>query len=851
VATYQSLQSSPQASESAITVNAFMFCSLALTLTCAFVGILRKEELKQHLSWLSNLKRKDARARLEDRQFSFDLNTNRRLWDCANQLSVGLTVSIGLFTVGILVLLWSIRRRLALAMFLFLCFTLALLFWRDVSFYYVRCRARARTIRCKVYDALPGSWDRLRNLLKMDRAQVDKGVLPPQDDDGRIRLLSHAIISRASGLTESGVIDSKFWLQRVNGLLGLARLSTSESEPEEGRTVLLRRIVDLVVMVVEDHDVLKANIGAPLTLWAQITGSTEEKPTLQQRSFRSDRHLADNPSAMTRKWEEWLWSAFAAEYNTEELCLLSDVVSQQLERTARTTKAPTVLTRNVTAVQESLEELLSAFCLAWRMFIMVPYGPTDVKLRQALALAGARLQPEVDSLSSEIGLASSAGTDGDNRGVAAARWLASANPQLLIYVNPKLRGLCYDLDSIFQDEFKDQWQIKDGENVFGALHCRRSADRDFRTDELAANTFLDAALRFDVTLLLSRKPDDGAHSDKSGLFTLFSVYALAGLRRLHLKSAGTILGSLRPKIKNLGLRLTEVLRHDVLSNLPGPNARYTLDDLNTISIPWHGALQYVVANFPAEMGALLRYLVSEADDGTTSGEYQELYTAAPLFSPDEKADKALLDIIKQHRAQQNNPVHVSGAEDTTPARDQDVSSSPEVHVHESSNPGSDQASVQPIESFVPLQSGSLGHSTGLQTGNSLRALNNDRDLSSHTVIDVLPAAPGGREPLSLEAAAARPGHSQARTDSTVADEPSLHVVIDIQPVHAELRSSSEGVLSHTRPHSDLERRRRVSSEHIAVQISASDGATDPATARTPRSSGDRAHDNQGEHTGTA
>jgi hypothetical protein len=456
VATYPSLQSSPPKS-SDITINVFVFSSLTLALTCAFVGILRKEQLKQHLSWIG--KRKDARAQLEDRQFSFEMNDHRTLWDSANQLSIGLTLSIALFAVGIFVLLWNLHWFVALAVFLFLCSTLCLIFWRDVPYYCLRLRASTRAVRVKVFGALPDTWERLVRLFDFDEELVEEGLRPSENEDDMVCTLSRAIMFRTSGLTAPDIVDPDFWQHRVRGLLGLARLSRPSGRAE-ARTVMLRRIMDVVVTVVKDRVHPKKSVGGPLTLWAWINGRlTPERTSLRQLELPTGWHKTRDAVAMVEQWQTRLVCAFGNRFKTEEICLLSDVVSEQLSRTLRTTKS---LPRDATGVEGSLEELLSAFYLAQTMHRAVPDGHSGSKIKQAIALAGVQL---LANRSSDSGLA----IDEHDRGDDAGCLPPSANPELLGDVDSTIRAFCVDLRTIFLDEFKDLWKIKDGENLSGAL----------------------------------------------------------------------------------------------------------------------------------------------------------------------------------------------------------------------------------------------------------------------------------------------------------------------------------------------------------------------------------------------
>jgi hypothetical protein len=244
IATYPLLQpssavasSSLQPSQpkvSAVTMNVFVFSSLALALICASVGILRKTQLKQHLAWMSQ--RTDARAQIVKRQFSYELNSSRMLWDSASHFSWGLTLSISLFAVGIFVFLWTMSWVVALAVLLFACFTLCVIFSRDIPHYYHRCRGwvrgwvhgRVLAILNWLSRAESTEWQEvLLQILLLTSEQIKQiyhaGSRPFVKD--HFLLLSHAIMSRTSGLTASGVDPNVRRLAR--SIVGLGRLPDS------------------------------------------------------------------------------------------------------------------------------------------------------------------------------------------------------------------------------------------------------------------------------------------------------------------------------------------------------------------------------------------------------------------------------------------------------------------------------------------------------------------------------------------------------------------------------------------------------------------------------------------------
>jgi hypothetical protein len=389
VATYPLLQSPPRTQKASVMmINIFVFSSLALALICAFVGILRKNQLKQYLSWSS--KRTDARSQTVHRQFSFELNSGRRLWDSASHISVGLTLSIALFAVGVFVLLWNLDPCVAEVVFLFACFTLCIIFWRDLPIYYRQCRSWVYNFR---YKTRPASTSYLLDMLfYFNPWKVYTGLR--RFDEDHFGFLSRAIMSRTSGLTASGVdpnvgrlAQSILGLGRLPRGTGVWRVLNSEKMAEsllEGAG--LGRVLDIVLAILRDRDPLEGSHTIPLSLWSRVKGRlTWTKPDPQQRQYRNipDLIVAKHP------WLIWTETALR-QLNAAEQCLLGDIVSEQLAYTLRVTAPLRGIIFGVDLMPE--EPLFSAFCLARVLLARVPYGPSDMKLRRAIALAGVRLQ---------------------------------------------------------------------------------------------------------------------------------------------------------------------------------------------------------------------------------------------------------------------------------------------------------------------------------------------------------------------------------------------------------------------------------------------------------------------------
>jgi hypothetical protein len=330
------------------------------------------------------------------------------------------------------------------------------------------------------------------------------------------------------------------------------------------------------------------------------------------------------------------------------------------------------------------------------------------------------------------------------------------------------------------------------------------------TDEFAVDTFLGAALSIDVTSLLSREPVSWVWSTEGDFFRVTSSYALAGMRRLYLKSSAAVLESRRPAITRLGLRLTEVIRHDLVTHLPEPGAPYDLPRLSTVGFPWHRAIEFFVEDFPAEMGALFRYLV-EACDRKSLWDHPELPAAANLFSvADSGADDQVRLAITQHLAKQKSNTSEYGSLRRAV-----------IDVDEARISGSDQASARPPGNPVSSHISQPGRTAGLQTGNSSdeHNLGTRSEPSPYHAINMLPAgghrsSPGsaaeaiGSDFSSSEAAEPKSGQAPARTEFATVEESDLHVVIDMKAVPPEPSSSSEVAFCDIRSDSGFEAEQR-------------------------------------------
>jgi hypothetical protein len=374
-------------------MNVFVFSSLTLALICASVGILRKTQLKQHLAWMS--KRTDARAQIVERQSSYELNSRRMLWDSASHFSWGLTLSIGLFAIGIFIFLWSLSWVVALAVLLFACLTLCVIFSRDISHIYDRCHG----------------WGLWLVIVALKRMDPDESVLTDDEiyqyagsklsDRDWFRLLSHAIMSRTSGLTASGADPN---LGRLAlSILGLGRLPNSTVvvwrvlDPKRivkasSGVAGLGRVLEIVLTILKDRDLFKGSDVIPPSLWARVKGYlTWTKPLPQKRRLGRKRRFSRIPPsvALELPWLNWTCSA-SWEFNAEEACLLTDILSDQLVSYLQVIEPLRESASRTPPVPE--EPLYSAFWLAYVLFLRDPPKASRFRLRRIIALAWVRLQ---------------------------------------------------------------------------------------------------------------------------------------------------------------------------------------------------------------------------------------------------------------------------------------------------------------------------------------------------------------------------------------------------------------------------------------------------------------------------
>jgi hypothetical protein len=213
-------------------------------------------------------------------------------------------------------------------------------------------------------------------------------------------LLSHAIMSRASRLTASGVDPNVGRLARC--IVGLGRLQRVTKTSVEGAG--LGRVLDVVLAILRERDPLRGGYIIPLSLWDRVKGYlTLRKPKRLRRQMNQvsetpdyflSNDLNETPdwlvSPRYHPWMIWLFDALR-QFSVEEICLLADTLSDQL---ALYLRALTITSRRSSfrTDSEPNEPLYSAFCLAYVLFQRVPQEASKLKLLWIIASAGVRLQ---------------------------------------------------------------------------------------------------------------------------------------------------------------------------------------------------------------------------------------------------------------------------------------------------------------------------------------------------------------------------------------------------------------------------------------------------------------------------
>jgi hypothetical protein len=398
IATYPLLQTAsvvtspllqpPQPKASVVTMNIFVFSSLALALICASVGILRKTQLKQHLAWTS--KRTDARSQIVERQFSYEINSRRMLWNSASHFSWGLNLSIGIFAIGIFVFLWTMDRFVALSVFLFACVALCVIFSRDISHYYVRFCLPCIRVICSIVH-LMSPWDWLERVLGGD----PRAGLLVKD---HFHLLSHAILSRTSALTTSGVDPNLGRL--AQSIVGLGRLPytnelrycgpfTTPNRAVSPQGVGLGRVLNIVLEILKERDPFKGSPTMPLSLLSRVKGCLMLEETVPLE--RKPQEFLDSTAVTTFPWLIWISDALG-KFNGEETCFLANVMSDYLISHLRVTKPLQRTVSDQDPMPDLEGPLYAAILLAHCIHRQVSFQTVRPNLTRVMALAAVRLQ---------------------------------------------------------------------------------------------------------------------------------------------------------------------------------------------------------------------------------------------------------------------------------------------------------------------------------------------------------------------------------------------------------------------------------------------------------------------------
>jgi hypothetical protein len=206
-----------------------------------------------------------------------------------------------------------------------------------------------------------------------------------------------------------------------------------------------------------------------------------------------------------------------------------------------------------------------------------------------------------------------------------------------------------------------------------------------------------------MSLLPEVPPKEWIRSSQGMLFLNASRHALHILKKWHLRSAASV-ESRRPEITRLGLRLTKLLRHDLLAALLENHYSLYPSQLATSDWPWYSALERFVDYTPAEMGALLQYLKRSAASNWYRSHWclQQLKAFAELFRSNSEADNKLKSIILHHRSKRSRSAHQPDAERTTPSN-----IIPENETTDAPNSG--DVTVVPGPALAATTEGSIHH----------------------------------------------------------------------------------------------------------------------------------------------
>jgi hypothetical protein len=167
--------------------------------------------------------------------------------------------------------------------------------------------------------------------------------------------------------------------------------------------------------------------------------------------------------------------------------------------------------------------------------------------------------------------------------------------------------------------------------------------------EFVTNMLLRAAVGVDPPALSLLDPLSHWDSASAIIIVLCSLHGLRALKTLGDQSPA-VASTLRPQVISVGLRLTDLLQHDVLvCHLFYRTVGVTNPDITT-QFPWFFALEHFVDCMPAKMGSLLRCVVEMCQEhilDVTEDQLSSFVALAAMFPVDEAADDQLRLVLSQ------------------------------------------------------------------------------------------------------------------------------------------------------------------------------------------------------------
>jgi hypothetical protein len=619
VATYPSL--GPPASHGTIAINILLFSSLSLSLMCAFVGILRKDQLRRYMLWTTA--HKDARQEVLGRQTNFESHSGQNLWKSAEQLSRGLALSIGLFAAGIVIFLCTLNLVVALVVCLFACVVPDLLFpgrglrwslqkcydwchWQILLAWGKLWRVEHSVWMIRTYPRLYRwitSWD-LPSIRPSDPKQTEFGYL----SRAILRAWSREAYVSLDAPVDTHLVPCVFGLHRLPDVGHHTRKvpSSGPSGNDSPRTHGLGNAVDLILGILKQLDPLDGVCDMPASLRSRVW----RRLTIQQYTphMRSLPFGIAPTAASVLPWLRWVHESIR-QLDSSQRCFLAEMLSHRLLFALRA-NAPLRGT-DLSSPDGPEEPFLAAFCLAAELHSPHHnFGSSMIMLQQVLALAAVRMQTSYLPSSSNT-----SGTTGANgfmlcSDLGVTRFVKWVDVDLQEWVASKMRG--------FHDEYHLNEKFTHDLTPYPGWfteHVRRRRSSQWKkptgpSAEFAASTFLRAAYSTDRSTILSLENRSWSLTAQGSLFLVSSLHALRALKRLRGQRRATTF-ALRPQTIQLALCLTSVLRHEVVSR-HREQFKYGWLGCKLLSeFPWHSALESITDCLPVEMGALVRFVVQQ------------------------------------------------------------------------------------------------------------------------------------------------------------------------------------------------------------------------------------------------